>query len=275
MPCYNTKAFQGKFEKCDFRLPPRSNWQLRSSGLCWLLWMFVWLLCMFRSLGYVCCLCVNVCCTAATGCQPNVCCTAATVCQPNVCCTAATGCQPNVCCTAATGCQPNCSIWYHIIYNIVSYHISYRIVSYNISYRYETSSCNLLPTFLNHLSVPILRVQEPIQDSRFSNFKDRTDRWSRHVSILSHHSLHNDSEERIFQTLVSCKWIQRIILTSYKKSARSCVITVALIVLNTPQCYAPSRKPHGVAQTALQRLLRSKTSLGFPNIYTNLKRKVK
>jgi hypothetical protein len=43
--------------------------------------------------------CVNVYCTAATGCQPNVYCTAATGCQPNVYCTAATGCV-NPMCTA-------------------------------------------------------------------------------------------------------------------------------------------------------------------------------
>jgi hypothetical protein len=59
---------------------------------------------MFRSLYSVYCLCVNVCCTAVTGCQPNV------------CCTAATGCQPNVCCTAATGCQPNCGYIYRVIH---------------------------------------------------------------------------------------------------------------------------------------------------------------
>jgi hypothetical protein len=47
-------------------------------------------------------LCVNVWCTAATGCQSNV------------WFTAATGCQPNVWCTAATGCQPNCRYIYII-----------------------------------------------------------------------------------------------------------------------------------------------------------------
>jgi hypothetical protein len=33
--------------------------------------LILWLLCMFRSLYSVYCLCVNVSCTAATGCQPN------------------------------------------------------------------------------------------------------------------------------------------------------------------------------------------------------------
>jgi hypothetical protein len=45
--------------------------------------LIFWLLCMFHSPCSVYCLCVNVCCTAATGCQHNVCCTAATGCQPN------------------------------------------------------------------------------------------------------------------------------------------------------------------------------------------------
>jgi hypothetical protein len=85
--------------------------------------VYSFIIVLFRALYSVYCLCVNVYCTAANGCQPvyclcvNVYCTAATGFQlayclcVNVYCTAATGCQPayclcvNVYCTAATGCQ--------------------------------------------------------------------------------------------------------------------------------------------------------------------------
>jgi hypothetical protein len=54
----------------------------------------------------------------------------------SLCCSAYCLCV-NVYCTTATGCQPNCSLQiYHIIsYHIISYHIiSYHIISYHISY---------------------------------------------------------------------------------------------------------------------------------------------
>jgi hypothetical protein len=41
----------------------------------------IMLLCMFRSLYSVYCLCVDAYCTTSTGCQPNVCCTDATGCH--------------------------------------------------------------------------------------------------------------------------------------------------------------------------------------------------
>jgi hypothetical protein len=39
--------------------------------MCSYVCLIFWLLCMFRSLYSVCCFCVNVYCTTATGCQPN------------------------------------------------------------------------------------------------------------------------------------------------------------------------------------------------------------
>jgi hypothetical protein len=89
------------------------NYVLLLLCLCFLIIMFRYFYCyrfsVLRILFHYVVLCVNVYCTAATGCQPNVYCTAATGCQPNVYCTTATGCQHNVYCTAATGCQSNCS----------------------------------------------------------------------------------------------------------------------------------------------------------------------
>jgi hypothetical protein len=54
------------------------------------------------------------------------------VCSDSLCCSVYCLCV-NVYCTNATGCQPNCSYVYIISYHIISYHIiSYHIISYQI-----------------------------------------------------------------------------------------------------------------------------------------------
>jgi len=56
-------------------------------------------------------------CTFLSGCSVSLCCSVYCLCV-------------NVYCTTATGCQPNCS-WQ--IYHIISYHISYHIISHYIT----------------------------------------------------------------------------------------------------------------------------------------------